>query len=208
MKCTNRIAGAAAILIGLSAPPAQAGYIVDLTQQGSNVVASGSGAIDLTGLSFELSFSNTAFIHPSTALIYTGPAFPDLLEVDEYTGITGPTSFGSGGTSFPSSGSGDLVGIEIGVSNVDALFVPTGYMSGTPLSDATTYSGQTFSSLGVTPGTYKWTWGMGANQNFTLEIGTAVPEPSTWAMMALGFGALGFIGHRSAGRRHRAACNI
>ena len=42
----------AAMLIGLSAPSAQAGYVVDLTQQGSNVVASGSGAIDLTGLIF------------------------------------------------------------------------------------------------------------------------------------------------------------
>jgi hypothetical protein len=28
----------------------------------------------------------------------------------------------------------------------------------------------------VTPGTYEWTWGTGANQNFTLEIG-AVPAP-------------------------------
>jgi hypothetical protein len=41
----------AAILIGLFTPPAQAGYVVDLTQQGSNVVATGSGAVDLTGLS-------------------------------------------------------------------------------------------------------------------------------------------------------------
>jgi hypothetical protein len=48
----------------------------------------------------------------------------------------------------------------------------------------------------VTPGLYKWTWGSGANQNFTLEIGTAVPEPSTWAMMALGFGLLGLVGYR------------
>jgi hypothetical protein len=35
---------------GLSAPPAQAGYIVTLEQVGSNVVATGSGAIDLTDL--------------------------------------------------------------------------------------------------------------------------------------------------------------
>jgi hypothetical protein len=49
---------------------------------------------------------------------------------------------------------------------------------------------------GATPGQYEWTWGKGANQNFTLEIGTAVPEPATWAMMALGFGLLGFLGYR------------
>jgi hypothetical protein len=36
----------AAILIGLSALSAQAGYVVDLTQVGSDVVATGSGPID------------------------------------------------------------------------------------------------------------------------------------------------------------------
>ena len=68
--------------------------------------------------------------------------------------------------------------------------------------------GQTFSSLGATPGTYEWTWGSGANQNFTLVVGAgAIPEPSTWAMMLLGFAGLGFVGYQSAGRR-RTACNV
>ena len=42
----------AAMLIGLSAPSAQAGYVVTLTQEGGDVVATGMGLIDLTGLSF------------------------------------------------------------------------------------------------------------------------------------------------------------
>jgi hypothetical protein len=191
----------AAMLIGLSSPSAQAGYIVDLTQQGSNVVATGSGGLDLTGLSFEFSLNESAFIHPSTGLIYAGPVFPDLSMVDAYNGITGPTSFGSGGTSFPSSGGGDLVGIQ---AVVHALFVPTGYVSDTPLSGTTTYDGQTFSSLGATPGTYKWTWGSGANQNFTLVVGT-VPESSTWAMMLLGFAGLGYAALYRAKSPRRAA---
>jgi PEP-CTERM motif-containing protein len=33
---------------------------------------------------------------------------------------------------------------------------------------------------------------------------TPVPEPSTWATMIVGFGALGFIGYRQA-RKVRAA---
>jgi hypothetical protein len=186
----------AAILIGLSAPSARAGYVVDLTQQGSNVVATGSGPIDLTGLSFDGSLINDLTnIDPSFGLIHTGPAFP--VEVDVYTGITGPTSFGSGGESFPSSGSGDFVGVEQGFF----LIVPTGYVSDGPLSDTSTYDGQTFKSLGATPGTYKWTWGTGANQNFTLVIGTVVPELSTWAMMLIGFAGLGLMGYQSAGRR-------
>jgi PEP-CTERM motif len=35
---------------------------------------------------------------------------------------------------------------------------------------------------------------------FDLAIGGAVPEPSTWAMMLVGFAGLGFAGHRSTRR--------
>jgi hypothetical protein len=47
------------------------------------------------------------------------------------------------------------------------LIVETGYVSGTPLSDTTIYFNQTFNTLGVTPGTYVWTW---ASDSFTLRI--------------------------------------
>ena len=42
-----------------------------------------------------------------------------------------------------------------------------------------TFNNATLASLGVTPGTYVWTWGTGlANQNFTLQIGSVgVPPP-------------------------------
>ena len=63
--------------------------------------------------------------------------------------------------------------------------MPVGYLSGGPLSDASTYDNATFASLGVTPGTYEWTWGSGANQNFTFQIGptAAVPEPSSLLLL-------------------------
>ena len=189
----------AAMLIGLSAPSAQAGYVVDLTQVGSNVVATGSGPIDLTGLSFFESRQEAAGLLPSTNFVNTGPG--SVVVIHAYTGITGPSNFGSGGFTAASSGSGDLVGID---NDGKVLFVPLDYVSDSPLSDTSTYDGQTFSSLGVTPGTYKWTWGSGANQNFTLVIGAVVPEPSTWAMMLIGFAGLGLMGYRTAGRRRTA----
>ena len=131
---------------------------------------------------------------------------PDINPVDQYYGFTGPRSFGSGGESNPSSGSGDLVGIQSGLHIRQSLFVPMGYVSGDPLGDVSTYKNQTFSSLGVTSGRYEWTWGTGPNQNFTLVIETAraIPEPSTWALMLLGFAGLGFVGYR-ASRRTAAA---
>jgi hypothetical protein len=189
----------AAMLIGLSAPPARAGYVVDLTQQGSNVLATGSGAIDLTGLSFFESRQEAAGLLPSINFEDTGPVNTGVVHV--YSGITGPSNFGSGGFTAASSGSGDRVGID---NDGKVLFVPLDYVSDSPLSDTSTYLSQTFGSLGVTPGTYEWTWGSGANQNFTLVIRTAVPEPSIWGMMLLGFAGLGLMGYQSAGRRRTA----
>ena len=43
---------------------------------------------------------------------------------------------------------------------------------------------------------------------FDLAIGGAVPEPSTWAMMLVGFAGLGFAGHRSTETRRRRPCGL
>jgi hypothetical protein len=51
-----------------------------------------------------------------------------------------------------------------------------------------TFAGQTFASLGVIRGAYVWTRGAGANAgSLTLKI--RAPEPSTWAMLLIGFAA-------------------
>ena len=90
---------------------AQAGYIVTLQQVGPNVVATGSGAINLTGLTFSNSPSLGPQITPSFhtvgighlsgmgCSISTGP-FSSMYQdprqsVDSYVGASGPMSFGS-----------------------------------------------------------------------------------------------------------------
>jgi hypothetical protein len=70
-----------------------------------------------------------------------------------------------------------MVGIILDIEG-NALTVPRGYVSGTALSGMATYTGKTFATLGVTPGTYVWTWGIGRNQNFTLQILSANPTPT------------------------------
>jgi hypothetical protein len=166
-----------AVTLLFSVQPAQAGYIVTLQQVGPDVVATGSGAIDLTRLTFSQSAALfNPEILPQAGVevgggIVTGPTSSS---VDYYFEPRGPTSFGSGGLTLASSGSGDMVGIFGGILGTGVLVVPRGYVSGTFLSGSATYSGKTFATLGVTPGTYVWTWGTGANQNFTLKIGTAV----------------------------------
>ena len=139
-------------LLGLGmTQSARANYIVTLQEVGSNVVANGSGAFNLTGLNFSGPNGQLgALINPMFGVIVTGTT--TFANIDEYTGLSGPTSFGSGGSNHANIGSGDRVGI-IG-SFGGALFLPAGYLSGNALSDSSTYNGATFASLGVTPGTY------------------------------------------------------
>jgi hypothetical protein len=191
MPIMKRIAGAAALgaalLLGL--PSAEAGYVVTLEQVGGDVVATGSGPLDLRGLSSLGLDADQAGMLPLFGTIITGPAPPNITPTTAYAGISGPTSFGSGGVLlFADSGSGDLVGVH---GNTGILVVPDGYVSGDPLSNTATYLNRTFATLTVTPGTYEWTWGTGENQNFTLTIGPIlVPEPASAALLGAALAGL------------------
>jgi hypothetical protein len=148
----------------------------------------GSGTIDLTGLMFQTNGSAGAAIVPSGAFLALATG-----NVGVYTGVSGPTSFGSGGVTFASSNSGNAVGI----SGFDGqLFVPQGYVSGTSLSATSTYNNATFASLGITPGTYTWTWGTGVHaDSFTINAGVGVPDGGS-TLPLLSFALLGLAALR------------
>ena len=170
---------------------AKAAFVIDINQVGSNVVATGSGTIDLTDLTNASSSSSSAAeIAPVLGLItMTSTQF------DIYNTFTGPGSFGSGGATFANMSSGSAFTLE---PNVDVIGVPHLYVSGSALSDSATYNSTTLTMLGLTPGTYVWNWGSGAHaDNVTLQIGPVVtPLPTALPLFASGLVGLGLLGWR------------
>jgi len=88
------------------------------------------------------------------------------------------------------------IGDRVGIIRTLGVVVPSGYVSGTALSSSATWNSATVASLGVTPGTYVWSWGAGANQNFTLIIrGAGVPDGGSTVSL-LGFALVGLTALR------------
>jgi hypothetical protein len=179
---------ALALIFAAISSHARAAYVLTLQQTAGNVVATGSGSFNLAALTLNDAgdVGVAANFFPSLAQAIVG--VPST-STDLYQGISGPGSFGSGSSiEFASSAGGNVSGVD----DAQILFVPAGYTSGALLSGSATWDSATFSSLGITPGTYTWTWGSGATaDSFTMNVSTgAVPEPSTWVMLLSGAGVL------------------
>ena len=162
MLFTLKLAGvflAISLFVGANIPADASSYVVTLDEVGSNVVATGSGQIDLTNLSLVCGppCNSEPGLNAVGAFITTGAPNSFGVPIDLYSGVSGPTSFGSNVSAEANSGSGDLVGVQ---GNAHDLYLSAGYISDGHLSDSATYNNATFASLGVIPGTYVWTWDM------------------------------------------------
>jgi hypothetical protein len=155
----RRLLIATTVLVGLACQlPAEAAYVVTITQDGSDVVATGSGSLDLATLTDSGVSLQAAVLDPSFGSIFLGATTSALVDA-YYVSFAGPGSLGSGGYASPESGSGPLVGRSNGGGGL--ILVPDGYVSGTSLGTSTdTWDNTTIAALGVTPGTYTWTWGV------------------------------------------------
>lgn len=131
-------------------------FTVTVSQQGPNVVWNGSGKFNLGALSFLGNPNIGAGYQANQAIWAIGPN----VTVDQYQGtITYPTSFGAGGTPVTTT-SGSTFGILPGGSG-RTLYVPTGYTSNSVISGSATYANTTIATMGLSGGTYTWSWGSG-----------------------------------------------
>jgi hypothetical protein len=176
----------------------RAGIVIDVSQVGANVVMNGSGSVDLSTLTRVGDGAEFINVSPAQGSIALG-ATP-LGDINIYGSITGPGSFGTGITSTASSGTGDIFGLEgpnLSGFSKTVLDLPINYVSGSALSASDTYDNTTIAAMGLTPGTFTWTWGAGGSaDSLTINI-SGVPEPSSLTLAATASGLLsGLAFHR------------
>ena len=191
----------------LAVGPTRGAIIITVGQDGSNVVAFGSGSVDLTGLTL----SSPILVGP-----YMNPKFGDIVlgsaaSADLYSGATGP-AFGTSLTiEGATTGSGSAFGFN--ATSAGGVVLPLAYTSGLPISGTALWTNSTISSLGLTPGTYQETWGGGGlDHTITVQIypsTTMIPEPSSAILGTFGAVSLllahGWSRHRREQPRQAAA---
>ena len=179
---------------------AHAAVVINATQTGGDVVFSVTGSYDATELG---NFTGGPFptnviglgIVPNAGdfvLIVGG----GLVSLDRYASLDPLPVFGTNGAAFASTSSGSNF-----VITGTGLHLPSGYSADDPISSSMTFSGATFASLGLTPGTYLYTYN-GVDTAATLNI-IGVPEPKAFSMLALA--GLGMLLQRRRGRK-RCSC--
>jgi len=141
---------------------ASAPMTVTIYESGSNVVMSASGTVNLSGLTLVnsnfgpiggggLGINTATFICGSGSYASTYSGF-----------TTTPSNFGTGSGAAPSSASGNYFGVIIDQNPPYLLVLPTGYTSGANISSTQTFNNTSLSTLGLTNGTYTYTWSGGS----------------------------------------------
>jgi hypothetical protein len=183
----------AAGVTAFSAARTQAALLFTVQAVGPDVVVTGSGTANTSDLTVAGLFAGyTRVIDPSAATINVGPY--GFFQDTTYDGLTGPSTFGTGGQIGSFVGTGDCFGFNSAdiTPSFLVLELPMDYVSGAQLNGTATYTNSTFATMGVTPGTYVYSFGSGLNADtLTIDIGgVPVPEPASLGALAVGGTAL------------------
>jgi hypothetical protein len=196
MSATKRLLVITGLLFLALSQPTRASVIINVTETGGGVDLAASGTLDLTGLTnFGFSSAYPQVIPNQGYVIIGGGGGSVFTQI--YRGLSGPTTFGTGGQTLRTSAPGDLISI----SNFGQwLSVANGFVSGSAISGSTSFVGATIASLGMNPGTYTWSW---SNDFVSLVVPgpNVIPLPMALPLLGTGLGLMGLV----SWRRKRAA---
>ena len=177
----------------VASAPAKSMVLIDVTQSGGGVDVTAAGNLDLTGATFDHEQAYSTGIIPGGANWYIALGTTPGMDWYQLTSVSLP--YGTSGTYYTSGvTSGDAFSIWGFNGGAPLVGVSSGYTSGSAISASMTLAGETIAGMTLIPGTYLFTL---PNDTITLNI-SAVPEPSTWVMLALGLAGLGFARHRAS----------
>ena len=195
MKSTARLASCLSVLAVaavISSTSVQADVTLNFEQQGSDVVASYSGAWTSWTTTGQLNLNdNRIFALGFQSLGAAEERFWSDAGTAKATGADW-TTLDIDADSF----TGDAFGFS--TSSNGFLYAPADYTAGTSFSGSMTFINKTVVDLGLTPGDVGSFTSRGGTINYTVS---AVPEPATVGMLAAGCVAagLGFVRRRRKG---------
>lgn len=191
-KLRKTVGWAIGLLVSLiiSIMPVHAAYILNINQIGADVVATGVGTLNTSSLGGGI-LGTTAvngFINPSQPgfSLHADGAIP----VQIWGGVvTNPGALGSGIFTFASTGTGDVVQVS-----GTTLVLASTYVSGGALSSTETWNGATLTSLGLTPGTYIFSFGTAPNTDtITVNVNAAVAAAPTTVPTLTEYGVITLV---------------
>ncbi len=198
----TRILLAAVASLGLSAGSAPADTVeITFADGPGGLVVTGAGSIDLSALTFQLSDGSFRTIDPARGRLILGPT--RVTDFDFYGPGPSPASpiFGDGGVvsdltgDIVFAGTGDGFGFRPDTANGTILYLPAGYVSGTPIAFTQSIPEVTVADLGIFA---QSDLTMFAGNTISLQVVAPIPLPATAPLLALALGWLGWRARRGA----------
>ena len=169
----NLLKFCAFVALVAAASAANATFTINIVQSGPDVVMTGSGSIDTTGFPGSLGLSScgilTGAVSSTSICVGSGSA------ADTYSNVLTPpvSAVTTGLISQATTATGPAVYLFNAV-----LGLPGAYVSGTPISNSSTFSGRTIAGLGLTNGATR-TFTLPSGDTIVLNVGAPIPPVAT-----------------------------